>query len=61
MKANYPGLGDVVAEEVEVPGHDGAMIPLSIMYRKGIPATVQIVASWKAMALSNTRNTPHLT
>ena len=37
VEANYPGLGDVVAEEVEVPGHDGVMIPLSIMYRKGIP------------------------
>jgi prolyl oligopeptidase len=35
--ANYPGLGDVVAEEVDVPGHDGVMIPLSIIYRKGIP------------------------
>ncbi len=32
----YPGFEDLVAEEVEVPGHDGAMIPLSIIYKKGI-------------------------
>ena len=33
----YPGFSDLVTEEVEVPGHDGAMIPLSIFYRKGTP------------------------
>lgn len=33
----YPGFDKLVSEEVEVPGHDGAMIPLSIVYKKGIP------------------------
>jgi prolyl oligopeptidase len=33
----YPGFDTLVAEEVEVPGHDGAMVPLSIIYKKGIP------------------------
>ncbi|MGD0655583.1 MAG: prolyl oligopeptidase family serine peptidase [Thermoguttaceae bacterium] len=33
----YPGFENVVSEEVEVPGHDGTMIPLSIIYKKGIP------------------------
>ena len=33
----YPGFEDLVTEEVEVPGHDGAMVPLSIIYRKGTP------------------------
>ena len=33
----YPGFENLVTEEVEVPGHDGAMIPLSIIYKKGIP------------------------
>lgn len=32
----YPELADLVAEEVEVPGHDGTMIPLSIIHRKDI-------------------------
>src|SRR5208283_1853672 len=32
----YPGFEDLVSEEVEVPAHDGAMIPLSIIYKKGI-------------------------
>jgi prolyl oligopeptidase len=36
VDGNYPGIGDVVAEEVDVPGHDGVMIRLTIIYRKGI-------------------------
>lgn len=32
----YPELADLVVEEVEVPGHDGTMIPLSIIHRKDI-------------------------
>jgi prolyl oligopeptidase len=34
VKANYPGVEDLVVVEAEVPGHDGAMIPLSIVYNK---------------------------
>jgi prolyl oligopeptidase len=33
----YPGFDELVSEEVEVPGHDGTMVPLSIVYKKGIP------------------------
>ncbi len=34
----YPSVyTDLLVEEVEVNGHDGVMIPLSIIYRKGIP------------------------
>ena len=33
----YPGFDSLVAEEVEAPGHDGTMIPLSIIHKKGIP------------------------
>jgi prolyl oligopeptidase len=33
----FPGFEDLVSEEVEVPGHDGTMVPLSIVYKKGIP------------------------
>ncbi len=32
----YPGFENLVSEEVEVPGHDGTMIPLSIVYEKGL-------------------------
>jgi prolyl oligopeptidase len=32
----YPGFENLVSEEVEAPGHDGTMIPLSIVYRKGM-------------------------
>ncbi len=34
---SYPGFEKLVSEEVEVPGHDGTMVPLSIVYKKGIP------------------------
>lgn len=33
---NYPGVADLVVEEVEIPGHDGTMVPLSIIYKKGL-------------------------
>jgi prolyl oligopeptidase len=32
----YPGFENLVTEEVEVPGHDGTMIPLSIIRRKDL-------------------------
>jgi prolyl oligopeptidase len=34
---SYPGFESLVTEEVEVPSHDGAMVPLSIIHRKDIP------------------------
>jgi prolyl oligopeptidase len=37
VDVTYPGFEDLVAEEVEVPGHDGTLVPLSIIHRKGIP------------------------
>ena len=33
---SYPGFENLVSEEVEVQGHDGTMVPLSIIYMKGI-------------------------
>jgi prolyl oligopeptidase len=33
---SYPGFENLVTEEVEVPGHDGTMIPLSIVRRKDL-------------------------
>ncbi|MBO2010814.1 prolyl oligopeptidase family serine peptidase [Hymenobacter negativus] len=33
---NYPGVADLVVEELEVPSHDGTMVPLSLIYRKGL-------------------------
>ncbi|MCU7617014.1 prolyl oligopeptidase family serine peptidase [Chryseobacterium sp. PBS4-4] len=34
MDINFPNLENIVFEEIEVPSHDGAMVPLSIMYDK---------------------------
>lgn len=36
VPVQYPGVTDLVVEEVEIPSHDGTMIPLSIVYRKGL-------------------------
>jgi len=36
-EVSYPGFENLVTEEVEVPGHDGTMVPLSIIHKKGIP------------------------
>ncbi|MCF0074951.1 prolyl oligopeptidase family serine peptidase [Dyadobacter sp. CY261] len=33
---NYPGVADLVVEEIEIPSHDGVMIPLSLVYRKDL-------------------------
>jgi prolyl oligopeptidase len=33
---SYPGFDQLTSEEVEAPGHDGTMIPLSIIYKKGL-------------------------
>jgi prolyl oligopeptidase len=37
MDVSYPGFQDLVSEEVEVPSHDGTMVPLSIIHRKNLP------------------------
>jgi prolyl oligopeptidase len=35
--AKYPpAFNDILVEEVEVPGHDGVMIPMSILYKRGL-------------------------
>jgi len=33
---NYPGTNDLIVEETEAPGHDGVMVPLSIVYNKKV-------------------------
>ena len=43
IKVNYPGTDDLVVEELEIPGHDGVMVPLSLIYRKGLKKDGQAV------------------
>ena len=35
-KLVYPGTDDLVVEEIEVKGHDGVMVPLSLVYNKNL-------------------------
>ncbi|MFD1468845.1 prolyl oligopeptidase family serine peptidase [Hymenobacter caeli] len=43
VPAKYPGVADLVVEEVEAPGHDGAQVPLTLIYRKGLKKDGQAV------------------
>jgi prolyl oligopeptidase len=60
----YPGFDKLTSEEVQVPGHDGTMIPLSIIYPKGMPldgSNSCILTGYGAYGISlnpafNTRN-----
>lgn len=36
VQPTYPGVKDLVVEEIEIRSHDGAMVPLSLVYRKGL-------------------------
>lgn len=36
VRPDYPGVADLVVEELEIPGHDGVMVPLSLVYKKGL-------------------------
>ncbi len=36
VQPDYPGVADLVVEELEIPGHDGVMVPLSLVYKKGL-------------------------
>ncbi|UYZ61562.1 prolyl oligopeptidase family serine peptidase [Hymenobacter weizhouensis] len=35
-EAQYPEFADLVVEEIMVPSHDGVLVPLSIVYKKGL-------------------------
>ncbi|MCL9807440.1 prolyl oligopeptidase family serine peptidase [Flavobacterium amniphilum] len=35
-KVTYPEFNDFMVEEIEVPSHDGVLIPVSIIHKKGI-------------------------
>jgi prolyl oligopeptidase len=35
-EAQYPEYADLVVEELMIPSHDGVMIPLSLIYKKGL-------------------------
>jgi prolyl oligopeptidase len=53
----YPGFDKLVTEEVEVPGHDGTLIPLSIIHRKDLKldgSSSAILEGYGAYGLSYT-------
>ena len=54
---NYPGIADLIVEEIEIPGHDGVMIPLSLIYRKGLKkdgSTICLMIGYGAYGVSAT-------
>ncbi len=36
VPVDYPGTDELVVEELEIPGLDGTMVPLSLIYKKGL-------------------------
>ncbi len=36
QNVSYPNINDVTVEEIEIPSHDGVMVPVSLIYKKGL-------------------------
>jgi prolyl oligopeptidase len=56
-EAQYPEFADLVVEELTVPSHDGVMVPLSLIYKKGTPrngTAPTLLYGYGAYADSNT-------
>lgn len=53
----YPGFDQLEVEEVEVPSHDGVMVPLSIIHKKGMKmdgSTPAVLEGYGAYGISYT-------
>jgi prolyl oligopeptidase len=56
--SGYEGADDIVVKEIEVPGHDGALIPLSIIYHKNTPLDGTAVCILYAYGSYGTSSSP---
>lgn len=57
---NYPKVfDDLIVEEVDVKGHDGVMIPLSLIYKKGIKKDGQNVCIMEAYGAYGMSSKPY--
>lgn len=57
VKTAYPGVADLVVEELEIPGHDGVKVPLSLIYRKDLKkdgSAVCFMTGYGAYGISST-------
>ncbi len=57
---NYPELDDVNVEEIEIPSHDGIMVPLSIIYKKSLTKDKNSRLLINAYGSYNWSNSPYL-
>lgn len=54
--AQYPEYADLVVEELMVPSHDGVLVPMSLVYKKGTPrdgTAPTLLYGYGAYAVSN--------
>ncbi|GAA4328908.1 prolyl oligopeptidase family serine peptidase [Mucilaginibacter gynuensis] len=58
-QSKYPGLDQLTVEEIEIPGHDGTLIPLSIIYRKGLKKDGSTVCFMTGYGAYGHSATPH--
>ena len=55
-EAQYPEFADLVVEEQLVPSHDGVLVPLSLIYKKGTPrngTAPVLIYGYGAYSISN--------
>ncbi len=59
IDVNYPGVSDIVVEEVETPSHDGVMVPLSIIYNKNIQRNGNAICYLQGYGAYGSPGTPY--
>ncbi|MFN2458296.1 MAG: prolyl oligopeptidase family serine peptidase [Chitinophagaceae bacterium] len=58
VPVKYPGTDELKVKEVEVPGHDGTMIPLSLIYHKNIKMDGTNIVYMNGYGAYGTSSTP---
>lgn len=61
VTVKYPGIADLVVEELEVPSHDGVQVPLTLIYRKGLQKDGRAVCFMTGYAAYGVSATPYFT
>ncbi len=59
IEVNYPGVNDIVVDEVETPSHDGVMVPLSIIYNKNIKRNGSVICYLDGYGAYGSSATPY--
>ena len=61
VPVKYPGVTDLVVEELEVPSHDGVKVPLTLIYRKDLKKDGQAACFMTGYGAYGISATPYFT